>query len=334
MDTIFASGTVCWRETKKGEIKVLLIRRVKHQDWSFPKGKVDKGESLPVAAVRETFEETGLAIELAVNLGTINYTVPVGKGAEKTSKDKTVQYWAAKVPNKIAKNHDFEPNDEVFKIKWVKLDKVAKKLTYPADRELFSVFEKLVSTGLHDTFSITLLRHAKALPRAESTMPDSRRPLTDQGHKQALKIVPTLAAFGPKQIYSSTALRCLDTVAPLAEHTKLEVYARDAISQDVWESGETRPLRELISELVNTNVSTILCSHSPVLPDLAREIAAETVSAPGRYLASAVELPTAAFSVFHISKNHFELAHPKGLNTQDSNIGNGIVAVETYPIKV
>ncbi|HUH53840.1 MAG TPA: NUDIX domain-containing protein [Microbacteriaceae bacterium] len=334
MDTIFAAGTVCWRETKKDEIKVLLIRRVKHQDWSFPKGKVDKGESLPVAAVRETYEETGLAIELAVNLGTINYTVSVGKGNEKTSRNKTVQYWAAKVPNKIAKNHDFVPNDEVFKIKWVKLDKVAKKLTYPADRELFSVFEKLVSTGLHDTFSITLLRHAKALPRAESTMPDSRRPLTDQGLKQALKIVPTLEAFGLKQIYSSTALRCLDTVAPLAEHTGIEVHPREGISQDAWESGETRPLRELISELVNKNISTVVCSHSPVLPDLAREIAAETMSAPGRYLASAVELPTAAFSVFHISKDNYELNQAKNMSNHDSGIVSGIVAVETYPIKI
>lgn len=311
-DEIFAAGTVCWRKTKTGGIKVLLIRRVKHKDWSFPKGKVDRGESLPVAARRETFEETGLLVSLGVNLGTIRYRIG-------QDQHKTVQYWAAKVSRKEARDHLFVPNKEVYKIKWIPLEQVSEKLTYPADRELFKVFEKLALEGSHDTFSLTLLRHAKALPRAQSPMKDRDRPLTDQGIKQALVIVAQLEAFGPKSIVSSTALRCLDTVAPIADHTDLDVIKNEGISQDTWEAGETRQLRETIEDLITAAKPTIICSHSPVLPDLAREIAAKTVSAPGRYLASAVELPTAAFSVFHIAKK---------------NPDRGIVAVETYPIKI
>lgn len=310
-DTIFAAGTVCWRATKKGGIKVLLIRRVKHKDWSFPKGKVDKGESLPAAAVRETYEETDLAVTLGTNLGTISYMVGKNQG-------KTVQYWAAKVARETALAHRFTPNDEVYKIKWIDVNKVGAKLTYPADRELFTVFEKLVADDSHDTFAVTLLRHAKAQPRS-SDLQDNQRPLTDQGMKQAQVIVPTILAFGPESVISSTALRCLDTVAPLSEEAGLTVAAEEGISQDEWESGETGRLREVVAEVVESRVSTVLCSHSPVLPDLAREIASVTVSSPGRYLASAVELPTAAFSIFHVSR---------------SNPDRGIVAVETYPIKV
>ena len=40
--------------------KVLLIHRPRHKDWSLPKGKLDKGEHLLAAAVRECDEETGI----------------------------------------------------------------------------------------------------------------------------------------------------------------------------------------------------------------------------------------------------------------------------------
>jgi mutator protein MutT len=46
--------------------KILLIRRAngKHQNnkWSVPGGKVDKGETDVDAAIRETFEETGVRL--------------------------------------------------------------------------------------------------------------------------------------------------------------------------------------------------------------------------------------------------------------------------------
>ena len=64
---------------------VLLVHRTKQRDVSFPKGKLDRGESMPQAAARETREETGLTVSLGSNLGTIDYTLPDGR-------EKTVQY--------------------------------------------------------------------------------------------------------------------------------------------------------------------------------------------------------------------------------------------------
>ena len=46
--------------------KILLIKpkgTPEYGHYSIPKGRVEKGESLIEAAVRETFEETGLLIE-------------------------------------------------------------------------------------------------------------------------------------------------------------------------------------------------------------------------------------------------------------------------------
>ena len=57
-----AVGVVCWRGDE-----VLLIKRGKAPrlgDWSIPGGKVNRGESLHDAALRELFEETGVIAEI------------------------------------------------------------------------------------------------------------------------------------------------------------------------------------------------------------------------------------------------------------------------------
>nr|WP_026172935.1 NUDIX hydrolase [Asticcacaulis benevestitus] len=57
-----AVGVVCWR----GE-EVLLIKRGRAPrmgDWSIPGGKVNRGESLQDAALRELYEETGVVAEI------------------------------------------------------------------------------------------------------------------------------------------------------------------------------------------------------------------------------------------------------------------------------
>lgn len=309
--TILAAGTVPWRYSKKGGIKVLLIRREKQRDWTFPKGKVDKGESVPAAAVRETLEETGLTVALGATLGTISYTV-----GDRTRK--TVQYWATQVRQETVDAWEFTPNSEVRKVKWVEIDRVTETLSYSADQELFEVFKQLVQAGAHETFACVLLRHAKARQRADFKGPDAARPLRNSGVAQASAIVPALAAFAPRALVTSDALRCTQTVEPLADELGITPQVDARISQDVWDSGETRGLRELVAEQISAGRNTLLCSHRPVLPDIAREIAAVGHNRPGRYLREATELPPAAFSVFHIAS---------APSTQ------GIVSVEVYPIK-
>jgi acetyl-CoA carboxylase carboxyl transferase subunit beta len=52
--------------------KVLLIRRKYPPNpglWAFPGGRVEPGETAAQAAVRETLEETGCAVEAAERLG-------------------------------------------------------------------------------------------------------------------------------------------------------------------------------------------------------------------------------------------------------------------------
>ncbi|QBE49536.1 NUDIX hydrolase [Leucobacter triazinivorans] len=314
-EEVLAAGTVCWRRVfddhGDARILVLLIHRTKQRDVSFPKGKLDPGESMPQAAVRETMEETGLGVALGINLGTIHYELS-------GNRTKTVQYWAAKVREETIESSTFTPNREVEAIEWVPLETARKRLSYKADRELFDVFLRLASRDLIDSFSVTLLRHAKAEPRRGSGRADHLRRLTPAGEEQAEILAPILAAFGPRRIYSSTATRCLATVAPLATLLRKRVRAKRSLSQDAWDEGDLTTLRRRIGKIVARGKNAVVCSHRPVLPDLARELMQATGSRPGAYLNASASLPPAGFSVFHFSRHHPDA---------------GILGVETYPLE-
>lgn len=306
---IFAAGAVCWRRVDD-EIMVLLIHRTKQKDVSFPKGKLDPGETMPQAAVREVEEETGLRVVLGANLGLIHYEI--GNDTQKT-----VQYWAAEVTNVAVRNSTFLPNDEVEALEWTPLKNAHKRLSYTQDRDILEVFKRLIEHNALETFSVILLRHAKAEPRSEEFPEDRLRPLSSVGAAQAKMLSATLAAFGPQRIVSSIAERCMRTVAPTAKGLGKSIRAKEHLSQDSWDEGMA-DVRSVIGKIVRKGKTAVVCSHRPVLPDIARELALATGSLPGDYLDDAAALPPGGFSVFHLSK---------------TNPSAGIISIETYPMR-
>jgi len=70
---VLAGGAVVTREHPTRGIEVVVIHRQRYGDWTLPKGKIEPGEALPVCAVREVREETGVTIRLGVPLDTIRY---------------------------------------------------------------------------------------------------------------------------------------------------------------------------------------------------------------------------------------------------------------------
>jgi len=105
-DLVRAAGGVVWRESDPGEVEVLLVHRPKYDDWSFPKGKCDPGESDEACALREVEEETGFRCELLDEIGETNYIDSKGR-------PKTVRYWRMR-----AVDGEFAPHDEVDEIRW------------------------------------------------------------------------------------------------------------------------------------------------------------------------------------------------------------------------
>ncbi len=69
-----AAGGIVWRKRapsgrSEPRVEVLLIHRPSYDDWTFPKGKTDPGETLQATAVREIAEETGVRVRLGHPLG-------------------------------------------------------------------------------------------------------------------------------------------------------------------------------------------------------------------------------------------------------------------------
>jgi 8-oxo-dGTP diphosphatase len=304
--TIYAAGTICWREIK-GIIHLLVIHRTAQKDDTFPKGKLDLGESLPQCAVRETWEETGLSVKLSAPLGLTTYPLANGKTKE-------VHYWAAEVSDDAVKASTFAPNEEVASVRWVPLHKVARELTYELDREVLKRFEALVESEAHRSFAIILLRHAKALDPLTFLDSDQRRPLAERGLRQAEQIVPTLAAWAPTKLISSSSVRCLQTIDPYSIRSKRKVTDTDVISQHTF-AGPTQEITELIDRRLHKQKNAIICSHGPVIPVLLDEIIDATGTERTFALTHSAELDTASFTVVHLRRD---------------NPRSPIIAVETH----
>jgi 8-oxo-dGTP pyrophosphatase MutT (NUDIX family) len=73
-----AAGGLVVREGEHGP-EVLLVHRQRYDDWTFPKGKVDPGESDEDAARREVEEETGFRCALDLELPSTQYVDARGR---------------------------------------------------------------------------------------------------------------------------------------------------------------------------------------------------------------------------------------------------------------
>ena len=132
-EVVHAAGGVIARQTEGGELEVLLIHRPHRGDWTFPKGKVEPGETEEACALREVEEETGLRCTLERELPTTSHVDHKGRL-------KIVRYWAMSPVGGVA-----EPRNEVDAVRWVGLAEAAGVLTYEADQTLLRTFSAIVT---------------------------------------------------------------------------------------------------------------------------------------------------------------------------------------------
>ena len=132
MSDVVACGAVVWRRGLDDALEVLVVHRPRYADWSFAKGKIDRGETIEDCARREVFEETGFAITLGTRLPDVGYV-------DRRGRAKVVHYWAATPTEPEA----FVPNDEVDEIRWLGVGDARATLTYDRDRELLDSLDAL-----------------------------------------------------------------------------------------------------------------------------------------------------------------------------------------------
>ncbi|MFP5360826.1 MAG: NUDIX domain-containing protein [Actinomycetes bacterium] len=314
--TVVAAGAIVWR-VRDGELQVLAVHRPRYNDWSWPKGKLDPGESLPECAVREVAEETGKQIELGQPLPTIRY--PIGE------KQKVVKYWAAQVlphtspslrgrkPVKSAAKH------EIDRVRWLPVGEAHKIITFPDDlRPLDALIDAYAADRL-DTRPFMLVRHARAKRRKAWRLHDNRRPLTRNGVGRALDLVPLIACFGITKVDSSPAKRCLDSVKPYADAIGTTVCTHDSLTETGH--GE-RPLdtAKTFTALFRKTSPRAVCVHRPTLPTIVEMLrAAVRPYTRGALPRKNPYLPAGGVLVAHVA---------------DWESGPVVVAVETHLLRV
>jgi 8-oxo-dGTP diphosphatase len=118
--TVRAAGGIVHRHSPGGP-EVLLVHRPRYDDWSFPKGKVDVGETDEEAAEREVQEEASVAVRFGPELPSTTYL-------DRSGKHKRVRYWAMTVADGTPVGAN-----EVDEARWVAFDVARGQLTYPHD---------------------------------------------------------------------------------------------------------------------------------------------------------------------------------------------------------
>lgn len=260
---VVAAGALIWRPRGR-TVEVLLIHRPRYDDWSWPKGKLEPGESLPECAVREVAEETGVQVVLGRPLPSVSYQLSSGA-------TKVCHYWAATVPDAESAAVSARPvaktsKHEVDETRWVPAEKALKLLTRKSDRGPLGALLDYVDEGRLDTWAVQLARHGQARTRTAWRGGEETRPLTATGVKQAALLVPLLSAFGAEEIVTSPWARCRETVAPYAVASGAELLTAPQLTED-GAKDDPGGARALVTEILRVRrPGAALCLHRPTLP--------------------------------------------------------------------
>jgi 8-oxo-dGTP pyrophosphatase MutT (NUDIX family) len=271
--TVSAAGAVLWRPgDHDSAVEVALIHRPRYDDWSLPKGKVDIGETEPVTAVREIFEETGQRARLGRRIARVSY--PIEQGTKK------VRYWVAR-----SLGGNFCPNNEVDDLVWLPVDAAIDKLSYPLDRKVLRRFAKFPV----DTQTVLVVRHGSAGSKSRFKGEDTKRPLDKKGRAQAEALVGPLLAFGASEVYAADRLRCHQTMEPLAEELGVSITNEPTLTAEAYAENPKRARRRVLQiagprddpardqaaaasrGLVRQSIPArvpVICTQGEVIPDL------------------------------------------------------------------
>lgn len=262
-----AAGVVVFGPKKR----VLLVHRPKYDDWSFPKGKLDRGENATAAAVREVHEETGLHVRLGAPLVSQRYEL------NSEAAMKAVRYWVGRTVGDDDVS-GYRANAEIDGVEWVDYDQALDRLTYPRDVDTLAEAWAL----RHKTHALVVLRHGQARSRRTWRSDDLERPLLKGGVVAAQRLVPVLAAYDVRRVVASSATRCVETVRPFVDVTGHDLHTTRKLTED---RATPERIAVVVDELVATSRGALLCTHRPVLPLVFERLGVDDPTlAPGEML--------------------------------------------------
>ncbi|MEE2057711.1 NUDIX hydrolase [Rhodococcus artemisiae] len=304
-EDILAAGTVLWRPGEGG-LELALVHRPKYDDWTFPKGKLDPGETPIVAALRETEEETGFRAVLGRGLGRVTYSLP-GSGASEATGDSgswaseatgDSGSWASEATGDSGSGASEATGDSGSGASEATGDVLypRKQVDYwtarcesgdfVANDEVDALrwvspdtaFDELTYSMDHtvlrrflelpiDTRTVLVVRHAKAGSRRDYDGDDRARPLEEKGRRQAAALVPQLSAFGADTLFSADRARCTQTIEPLAHLLGVDIALEPSLSEEDY-TADPALARKRIADVIESGTVPVLCSQGGVIPNL------------------------------------------------------------------
>jgi 8-oxo-dGTP pyrophosphatase MutT (NUDIX family) len=106
---------------------VLVAHRPMYDDWTLPKGKLDRTDAdLQACALREVWEETGYRCATSGPSMVVQYAMD-------STRDKRVTYWRMTVLD-----GQFVPNSEVDEVRWLAPSEALFLLTYEQDHAILN----------------------------------------------------------------------------------------------------------------------------------------------------------------------------------------------------
>jgi 8-oxo-dGTP diphosphatase len=113
-----------------------------------------------------------------------------------------------------------------------------------------------------------LIRNAHTRSKHEARTPEQARHLSARGLKQAQRLAETLEVYSPQRILSSSALKCVETVTPLAAAFDLQVEVEEGLAE-----GAGLAALELVRQVAHEKIA--LCTHGDVIPEILVTLADE-----------------------------------------------------------
>jgi 8-oxo-dGTP diphosphatase len=121
--------------------------------------------------------------------------------------------------------------------------------------------------------TVYLVRHADAKGRTHWDGPDGDRPLSKKGQRQADGLAAQLADADVRHVLSSPAVRCVDTVLPLASGRDVKVEQVDELREGASTQGALR----LVQTAAHHDGDTVLCTHGDLVPEVLRALTKDGV---------------------------------------------------------
>jgi 8-oxo-dGTP pyrophosphatase MutT (NUDIX family) len=127
------AGAIVVRPGRTGPRILLVTARRNPDNWIFPKGHVETGETLKAAAVREAREEAGIDGKVVAAAGKMTF--------EFGANSYRVHYF-------VVKTADAGSQQEGRRLRWVKYKQALRRLTFEETRDLLREAWPRIKAGL------------------------------------------------------------------------------------------------------------------------------------------------------------------------------------------